>query len=407
VSASFQQAGSLRDLMRAVDAAVTRSTRFRASWISWFDPDEPSIARVLAGLGGLEADHWENLPIIPRADAMLDEIARGAAPVIVEDARTDPRTNKEQVAKFDNRTIVHVPVVLGGSVRGTVSAGTFGAEGVRVPTGAELEALTLIATLLAPAFDRVTAVAAKEKAEKERLALERHLESLQRVELMGVLSAGVAHDLNNLLGIGLISLSTLERDRLGPDVVAVDDAIRALERMRDISKQLLELGRSRAAHLEDIDLAAKVESTIQLVRPSIPRSVEVKVDHVGAPRVEGDPVQLEQAVANLVINARDAVGLKGRIELLVDEQRFDEARAKQLPGARPGAFAHVRVKDTGPGIPPELRQRVFDPLFTTKPTGTGLGLAVVSRIVAHHHGFVAVDSPPGQGAAFDVYLPVR
>lgn len=405
-SGELQQARSIGDLMRTTGTAVMAMTRYRSAWIGWFDPDRPDELRVLAATGVVEATIWETSPVVPRGtDAMIEEIAAGGKVVVVEDARTDVRTNKDMVARFGNRTIVNVPVVLRGSVRGMLGAGSFGDEGVVVPTQQELESLAIFASQLAPAFDRVHALAAQVRAEEAQQQLHRHLESLQRVELMGVLAAGVAHDLNNLLSVALSSLASIDRRPLGDDAEAMADATTALERMRDISKQLLLLGRAQSGPHRPLDLNDKVASTLALVRPSIPRSVSLVHAHQGKPMVEGDPVQLEQAVANLVINARDAVGKQGRIELSVDEQLLDEVAARGVSGGRPGRFARVRVSDDGPGIPAELQRRVFDPLFTTKPLGTGLGLAVVSRVVQQHHGFVSVRSEPGHGATFEVYLP--
>lgn len=106
-----------------------------------------------------------------------------------------------------------------------------------------------------------------------------------------------------------------------------------------------------------------------------------------------------------MLNARDAVGQSGTITLQVDERNFDDALVSQVPRSRLGRFARVRVSDTGPGLSAELKEKVFDPLFTTKPRGTGLGLAVVSRITEQHQGFVAVESEPGHGASFELYLP--
>lgn len=405
-SGELQQARSLGDLMRTTGDAVKAMTRYHSAWIAWFDPDRPDELRVLASSGTVEATIWETSPVVPRgADAMIEEIAAGGQVVIVEDARTDPRTNKEMVARFGNRTIVNVPVVLGGSVRGMLGTGSFHDEGVVVPTPREIESLAIFASQLAPAFDRVHALAAQAKAEAAQQQLHRHLESLQRVELMGVLAAGVAHHLNNLLSVALSSLASIDRRQLGDDAEAMADASTALERMGDISKQLLLLGRERSGPHRPIDLDDKVASTLALVRPSIPRSISVVHSRGAALMVEGDPVQLEQAVANLVINARDAIGKKGRIELSVDEQLLDEVAARSVSGGRPGRFARVRVSDDGPGIPAELQRRVFDPLFTTKPLGTGLGLAVVSRVVEQHRGFVSVHSQPGHGATFELYLP--
>ncbi len=403
-SSELQRARSVADLMRVVDSAVRQLSRYRNAWIAWFDPEDPAFVRVLVASAQVEETIWETSPLVPRAgDAMIAEIELGKRPVVVVDARTDPRTNKEMVERFANRTIVNVPIILGGHVQGMLGTGTMGSEGPLAPTADELESLSVFATQLAPAFDRVHALAAQAKAEQERNALHLHLESLQRVELMGVLAAGVAHDLNNLLSVALASLTVIQPP--ASDVDAMHDAMAALESMSSISKQLLQLGTARSAAHQRIDLNDKVSSTLALVRRSIPRSVTVVHQHDGKPQVEGDPVQIEQAVANLVINARDAVGEQGRIELRVDEQVIDQPDTKRAHGARAGRFARVRVSDSGLGIPLELQRRVFDPLYTTKPMGHGIGPAVVSRIAQQHQGFVAVESVPGQGATFELFLP--
>lgn len=402
-SSDLQQARSIGDLMRVTGAAVRALTRYRTAWVAWFDDDEKHV-RIMAVTGGHAS--WESTPVIPRsADAMLEEIATGGHPVVVADARTDARTNKEQVARFGNRTLVNIPVVLGGRVRGALGTGSFGDEGVVEPTLEELEALVVFGSQLAPAFDRVKALEAQERAEKQNRDLQGHLESLQRVELMGVLAAGVAHDLNNLLAVVLMSLDSIDRSKLGDDADALADATKAIDRMRDIAQQLLQLGRRESGPHSTVDLVQKVATTIELVRPSLPPAVTVVQEHEGTPSVDGDAVQLEQALANLVINARDAVGVQGCITLQVDEPVLDPVSASKVRGGRPGRFARVRVSDDGPGIPVELQERVFDPLYTTKPTGTGLGLAVVSRIVEQHHGFLSVDSSPDAGTCFSMYLP--
>jgi signal transduction histidine kinase len=406
-SSELQRARSLADLMRVVDSAVTQLSRYRSAWVAWFDPDEVDFVRLLMASANVQEVMWETSPLIPReGDAMIQEIAVGKRPVVVVDARTDPRTNKEMVERFGSRTIVNVPIILGGHVQGTLGVGTFAEGGPLPPTADELEALSVFATQLAPAFDRVRALAAQAKAEQERNSLHQHLESLQRVELMGVLAAGVAHDLNNMLSVAFASLAVIDSSNLGPDAEPLRDAKLALESMRGISRQLLQLGSARSGEHQRIDLNEKVSTTLALVRRSIPRSVTVVQEHDGSPLVAGDPVQIEQAVANLLINARDAVGARGRIELRVDEQLIEHhERLERAHGARAGRFARLRVSDSGPGIPLELQDRVFDPLYTTKATGTGIGLAVVSRIAQQHEGFVAVQSVPDHGATFELYLP--
>jgi signal transduction histidine kinase len=405
-SEGLQLARSVDGLIRAANAAVRDLSRYRSAWLAWIDPENDATVRLLAINGTIETT-WKDALVIPIAgDAMVQEIIWGGRPVVVEDARVDPRTNKDIVAQLGNRTIINIPVVLAGRVRGMLGIGSFGDEGVIPPTAAELEALTIYAAQLAPAFDRISALDERDRAERERRKLVEHLQSLERVELMGVLSAGVAHDMNNLLSVAILSIESLGRAKLDEEEQAsLADASRAMAKMRDISKQLLQLGRSEASVRTEVDLNARVASTLELVRPSIPRGVRVLHERHSAPRIEGDGVQVEQALANLVLNARDAVGDTGIITLRVDERQLDAGALPTAPRSRPGRFAHVRVSDTGPGLSPELKSHIFDPLFTTKAKGTGLGLAVVSRITEQHRGFVAVESEPGRGTSFDLYFP--
>ncbi|MFT3712826.1 MAG: ATP-binding protein [Archangium sp.] len=406
-SAELQRARSLDDLMRVVTSAVRAVSRYNSAWMAWIDPDLDSHVRMLA-LQGSVLTTWINAIAIPIAgDAMIKEIIDGGRPVIVNDARVDPRTNKDIVGQLGNRTIINVPIVTGGHIRGSLGVGSFGDEGVIPPTEQEIEALTLFATQLAPAFDRIAALDERDRVERERQKLVDHLQSLERVELMGVLSAGVAHDMNNLLSVAMLAVESVGHAKGldAEDLSAVDDASRALTKMREISRQLLRLGRREEAVRTEIDLNARVASTIKLVQPSIPRGVRVLHERDGSPLIEGDGVQLEQALANLVLNARDAVGDRGVITLRVDERQLQLDALPPSPRSRPGRFAHVRVTDTGPGLTEEMKNHIFDPLFTTKPTGTGLGLAVVSRVTEQHQGFVAVESEPGRGTSFDLYFP--
>lgn len=408
-SGELQRCRSLGELITVTDTAVKALTRYRSSWIAWLDDTETEV-RVLARSGSLDAlmNVWEKAPRIPRGgDAMVEEIISGGRPVVVVDARTDARTNKDMVAHFQNRTIINVPVVLAGRVRGMLGLGSFGDEGVLPPHDAELEAMAHFAAQLAPAFDRVQALLERDRAQAERERLQQQLQSLERVELMGVLSAGVAHDLNNLLSVSSLGLELVSKEALTPrGAGALEDSIEALGRMRDITRQLLQLGKPAGDVHRALELADRVASTVALVRPAIPRGIDVRQSRgASALRVQGDAVQLEQAFANLLLNARDALGDHGVIQVDVDERTLDEVGASRLRGARTGRFAHVRVSDDGPGLAPELKDRIFDPLFTTKATGTGLGLAVVSRVMQQHHGFVTVDSEPGRGTSFDVYLP--
>ena len=339
-------------------------------------------------------------------DAMLLELVAGKSPVVVLEAATDPRTNKAMVAACGNRTIVNVPLVLGPVVIGALGVGSFADEGVLAPTDDELETLVVLGTQLAGAITRMALIEQQRQEADRRQQLERHLESLQRVDLMGVLAAGVAHDLNNCLSMVQGNLGLLDLSALGADSDAVDAALHATRRASDVVQQLLSLGRAQSVRREQVDLNARVASTVRLVHSSIPRDVTLTHEAGAAPLVDGDPVQIEQALANLIINARDAVGSVGQIVVGVSERELSSDFVRSNQWARPGRFSRVQVRDTGVGIPEDVLCRIFDPLFSTKSAGTGLGLAVVSRVAQQHDGFIHCESTVGAGTTFELYFPV-
>lgn len=405
----LQRATTLRELVELTYDAVRSETRYRTAWLALVEPEDPAFMRIVVAQGRMEELVLERCPKVPIAgDAMVAELIDGKAPVLVLEAATDPRTNKSIVAALGNRTILNIPLVLGPVVVGALGAGSFGDEGVIAPTDDELEALVVLGTQLAGAITRMQLMDRQRQDAESRQRLERHVESLQRVELMGVLAAGVAHDLNNCLSVVHGNLALIEFPANGDDDTrdAVDAAMHASERATGIVRQLLSLGRAQAQHRESIDLDARVASTVQLVRSSMPSDVQLIHERGTAPPIDGDPVQIEQALANLLINARDAVGDAGQIVVGVSERELTEEFAQKHHWARPGRFGRVQVRDTGSGIAPEVLPRIFEPLFSTKRAGTGLGLAVVSRVAEQHGGLVHCESAVGRGTTFDLYFPI-
>jgi signal transduction histidine kinase len=402
-ASELQRATTLAALMAVTERAVGELTRYRHFWLGIFEPDGSPFIRVLDASTSQKKAAAELSDLVPtEGDQMVAEIKAGRSVVVVVDAETDPRTNKDMVKLFKNRTIINVPMMLGDTLIGALGVGTFGDEGVLAPTTAETDSLTIFGMQLAAAYNRVGTFNQQQRLESERRRLERQLEALERVELMGVLASGVAHDLNNFLTVVLSNLGTLQ---VAPtDREALADSIEAAKRSRDVVSQLLSLGRSQT-NREWVDVNGRLRSTLALVRSSIPSGVTVHHDESPASLVEADPIQLDQAFANLIINARDAVGMRGMITLKVDGVRLDEATVRNAPWARAGTFTRVCVNDTGPGIDPVVLERMYDPLFTTKPDGTGLGLAVVSRVVRQHDGLLNCRSVLGKGTTFEVYLP--
>lgn len=410
VRAALELAGALqrvttpRELVEVTRLAVTAKTRYRHAWLALFEDHDPTHARLVEFAGDepvaeLAFSTCPRMPIV--GDPMIEAIRAGGEPVVVEDARVDPRTNKDFVAKIGNRTIINVPLVLGDRLLGALGVGTFGDEGVHPPSPSELEWLTVVGMQLASAYSRLVILDGRHLLEQSQVKLERHLESLQRVELMGILASGVAHDLNNHLTVIQSGLDLIAQGQLD----LLEDVRLAAERAREVTHQLLTLGRAGSPRREEIDLRTRLTRTVKLLRPSMPRGVQVLVEGDSA-TIEGDPVQIDQVLANLLINARDAVGGKGTIRVGVDERELDPAReGRSTQPSVSGRFGRLWVSDDGCGIAPEHLDRIFDPLFSTKSKGTGLGLAVVSRVVQQHAGFVRCDSTPGRGTIFEVFLP--
>jgi PAS domain S-box-containing protein len=244
----------------------------------------------------------------------------------------------------------------------------------------------------------------------ERKRLEDQLRHSQKLEAVGQLAGGVAHDFNNLLSV-MLGHTELLLQELPPGDSARDDVVTiqdAAQRAAQLTRQLLTLSRRQVLQPRVVDLNLLLTQIERLVRRVLPATIEVKLDLTTAlASVRADVGQLEQVVMNLIVNARDAMPDGGVLTLETRHVDLDDAYLAKHPGVVPGRFVCCTIRDTGTGMAPETRARLFEPFFTTKgPTqGTGLGLAVVYGIVKQSGGDITVDSEPGRGASFHVYLP--
>jgi signal transduction histidine kinase len=246
---------------------------------------------------------------------------------------------------------------------------------------------------------------------REKEQLEERLLRADRLESLGQLAAGVAHDLNNILTPIMMAADTLGEGAQNADDRALLSTISTCaERGAKVLRQLLAFGRGTSGEKVPVHLAMSVAEIASLIRETFPRGVtlEVRVEAHEA-RVLGDPTQIQQILMNLCVNARDAMPRGGVLALTLSEQAVEERVTRGHPGTEPGRYALLSVRDTGTGIAPADLERIFDPFFTTKPVdeGTGLGLSSVLGIVKSHGGFIQVDSVPGKGSEFRVYLPLR
>jgi two-component system cell cycle sensor histidine kinase/response regulator CckA len=249
----------------------------------------------------------------------------------------------------------------------------------------------------------------------EQKQLELQLMQSQKMQAIGQLAGGVAHDFNNLLQAIQFRLDELlSRHPVGdPSYEGLNEIRQTAVRAADLVKKLLTFSRKQTVQRETLDLGEVIGEFEVLLRRLMREDVKLKTEYGrNLPLVRADKAQLETAVMNLTVNARDAIrgqgGAAGVVRIRTARVSRAEAMSLGYPDAPEGEFALIEVSDTGPGIPPDVMAKIFEPFFTTKPLGegTGLGLSTVYGIVKQADGWIAVDSKPGQGATFRVFLPV-
>ncbi|MBL0211353.1 MAG: PAS domain S-box protein [Holophagaceae bacterium] len=252
----------------------------------------------------------------------------------------------------------------------------------------------------------------RKREERERMALERQVLHAQKLESLGILAGGIAHDFNNLMTamMGHLDLAALEL----PEGHKALGHIRIMEgilgRATDLTRQMLAYsGRGRFI-VGPTDLSTVAREMATLLSASLSKKVGLELELPGdLPSLEGDAAQLQQVLLNLVTNASDAIGDQpGRIRIATGLARLDSEDAAGLRAElppRPGDYVFLEVSDTGCGIAPEFQTRIFDPFFSTKDAGRGLGLSALLGILRAHQGALGMDSVPGEGTTFRLYFP--
>jgi len=251
----------------------------------------------------------------------------------------------------------------------------------------------------------------RRKAEQERALLEAQLREAQKLEAIGTLAGGVAHDFNNILGTILINAELARQDASSNDqaLVSLTEIEKAGHRARDLVQQILSFGRRQPTSRQLISIPSIVEESVRLLRTGLLGGTRVEC-HCAAdtPFILGDSTQLTQLLLNLGANAAQAMeGRPGTIDIRVEGVTSDETSARPDLCLRPGRYARIVVSDTGHGMDAATQRRIFEPFFTTRPPGkgTGLGLCVVHGIVQVHGGAIVVHSEPGKGSKLEVYFP--
>jgi PAS domain S-box-containing protein len=243
----------------------------------------------------------------------------------------------------------------------------------------------------------------------EKKKIEARFLRAQRMESIGTLAGGIAHDLNNVLAPILMAVDLLKMPLPESEHPALLGTIQtSAERGAEMVRQILSFARGVEGQRVIVQLKHLVRDLEKVLRSTLPKSITVETDLPGELWVvQGDATQLYQVLMNLCVNARDAMPQGGTLTIGAEHKVLDETFARMHADARPGPFVQLKISDTGTGIPAEILDRIFDPFFTTKEVGkgTGLGLSTVLGIVQSHGGFVHVASEVGKGTQFSVYLP--
>jgi signal transduction histidine kinase len=248
------------------------------------------------------------------------------------------------------------------------------------------------------------------KSRREMLELQ--LRHAQKMELVGQCAAGVAHDLNNILGIIQACAWRASKPETDPAALAqfLEHIQEAAQNATQLTRQLVSFSRRQErVQFGPVDVSRLLQELTPLLRHLLPKGITVRCEApAGLERVHGDAHMLGQVVMNLALNARDAMPKGGELRVQAELRVVTAHHPTRHPDLRLGRFVCLSVRDTGSGMDTVIRRRIFEPFFTTKAEGqgTGLGLAVVTDVVKQHHGWVEVSSQAGQGATFDVYLPV-
>jgi PAS domain S-box-containing protein len=254
---------------------------------------------------------------------------------------------------------------------------------------------------------------AEKRAREEQRLAERQAERSQRLESLGVLAGGVAHDFNNILA-AILGYAEITAERLsndGPAKANLEEIMNAAERAGQLTRQILDFTRKGDEERRELKLQPILKETVRLLSATLRAAVEIRerIDpHVGP--VLGDASRLHQVVLNLCTNARQAiVGPHGTIEVGLDEWTSGDTLEQGRPPLPPGRYAHIWVSDSGCGMSAEVLESIFEPFYTTKHAsqGSGMGLAMAQGIVQMHEGLITVDSTVGVGSIFHVYLPIH
>ena len=369
--------------------------------------DDPAYAQLIADEIETRSDEFSTTTVTSVASAVQDIARENPAALLLDLGLPDSQgiATLERVQDALPRDTPIVVLTAHDDAQTAREAMQRGAEDYLVKGRADGEAIA-----------RALRFAIERSAFRRRISEEiiRHTEAevrqSQKMEAIGRLAGGVAHDFNNVL-TAIFGYIDLLLDNFGPDDPLRSDILEikyAAERAADLTRQLLAFSRRQVLQPRRVNPNDVITAMAPLLTRLLASDIELRLDlapDIG--EIRADPGQLEQVLMNLAANARDAMPEGGRLMVTTRNEEVDGERAKRLESLRMGRYVCLSVADTGAGIPEPVQRHVFEPFFTTKEQGrgTGLGLATVYGIVKQSGGWIFVDSDPGRGARFTIYFP--
>lgn len=374
---------------------------------------EPALGELVAlAVSGDVPPAFSHLRVSPAGTGMADYVVRERQPVTTLNVLTDHRFShppelRTWIEQAGFQAILAVPLLVEGRVVGVLGLGD---RAGRIFDAEDIELAQVFAAQAATALENARLFQDAQQAYRELAQTQEQFVQAQKMEAVGRLAGGVAHDFNNLLTV-ITGRSQLLQMRLDPDDPRCRDLHliqHAADRAAALTHQLLAFSRKQVLQPKILNLNALVAHCVQMLQRLIGEDIALVTTlepTLGWARV--DPGQFDQVLLNLAINARDAMPHGGQIDIGTGNVVCSVADVSAPQGVPPGSYIRLTVRDTGIGMDTATRSRLFEPFFTTKGPGkgTGLGLATVYGIVTQSGGYIVVDSLPGQGTTFAIYLP--
>jgi signal transduction histidine kinase len=364
----------------------------------------------LAGLSGV-AEPWASMRKTPLSASFCRHVVALDSPLLIEELLPNA-LSAVSLTNSDLGLMAYAGVPLhsaGGEVIGTVCAID---QSPHVWCNGVLDILRDIAELVQHEFQRWSERAVQPSPSAKQEAIEEALQVAQRLASLGVLAGGAAHDFNNLLVavLGNAELALLDLSESSAAAEHLHNIIAAARSAAELSQQMLVYAGRRTARFAPLDINHLIDEMSQLLTAAVPRSITMQLQLGAMPvQLRANEVQLRQVVMNLVLNAAEAIGSTDGVISLQTQVRMIDDGEWRMPQSNdtlpPGCYVVLEINDTGPGIPPELVARMFEPFVSTKARGHGLGLAVVLSIVKQHKGGLQVQSSLGVGTRFAVAFP--